>query len=35
MSALRAALQCAGNLVRVYLSCNKEGEVVGAYKRKL
>jgi hypothetical protein len=35
MSALRAALQRAGNLVRVYLSCDREREVAGAYKRKL
>jgi hypothetical protein len=35
MSALRAALQYAGNLVRVYLSYNREREVAGVYKRKL
>jgi hypothetical protein len=35
MSALRAALQRVGNLVRVYLSCNREREVASAYKRKL
>jgi hypothetical protein len=35
MSALGAALQRVGNLIRVYLSYNREREVAGAYKRKL
>jgi hypothetical protein len=35
MSALRAALQCAGDLVGVHSSCDGEREVASAYKRKL
>jgi hypothetical protein len=35
MSALRAVLQYASNLVRVYLSYNREREVAGAYKGEL
>jgi hypothetical protein len=35
MSVLRAALQRAGDLVGVHLSCDGEREVAGAYKREL